>query len=82
MLPVPGPPWQNTISVIPRWTAVTTMVYDVENRLSTHRSWNNQSIVESRVTYTYDGDGLKRTEIGGGTTPLAWDGEDYLQERT
>jgi len=35
-------------------------------------------------TYTYDGDGLKRTEqvSGAGVTTLVWDGDEYLQARS
>jgi len=34
------------------------------------------------TTYLYDGDGMKKVEISGGTrTTLVWDGSDYLQGR-
>lgn len=33
-------------------------------------------------TYTYSGDGLKRSEItGSGRTTMIWDGSEVLQER-
>ena len=34
-----------------------------------------------RTSYTYDGDGLKRSErVGAGVTTLLWDGRNYLWE--
>lgn len=52
------------------------MSYDEENRMVSHNLSGNL------VTYTYDGDGLKRSEISStGRTTLVWDGTDYLQER-
>ncbi len=51
------------------------MAYDKENRLKEH--------VEGAVVnaFLYDGDGLKRVEIGGSArTTLIWDGSDYLGE--
>ena len=53
------------------------MVYDKENRLAVHE----QGSVKS--TYSYDGDGLKRTEqVGSGITSLVWDSTEYLQARS
>ncbi|MCH8274748.1 MAG: hypothetical protein IH851_08155 [Armatimonadetes bacterium] len=53
--------------------------YDNENRLTkvTHPAGTFS-------TYTYDGDGKRRTahEAGGSLTTMIWDGDDYLQERT
>ncbi len=51
------------------------MVYDKENR----------EVVNKRggtvVSYTYSGDGLKRSEVtGSGTTTLVWDGSEYVGE--
>lgn len=54
-----------------------TMSYDKENRMVNH------SLSGNLVTYTFDGDGLKRSEISStGRTTLVWDGTDYLQERS
>ena len=42
-----------------------------------------QTNATTRETYTYDGDGLRRTKkLGLATTTFVWDGSDYLQERT
>jgi YD repeat-containing protein len=58
--------------------ALVTMVYDKENRGVVNNRW---AIV---VSYTYSGDGLKRSEISstGNVTTLVWDGSEYLQERS
>jgi hypothetical protein len=57
--------------------ALVTMGYDKENRQISH------SMGSTVVTYTYSGDGLKRSEItGSGTTTMIWDGSEYLQERS
>ena len=49
------------------------MSYDKENRLTVYNTG-------TRVTFTYSGDGLKRSESEGAvTTTLIWDGDDYLQ---
>ena len=58
-------------------TALTTNSYDNENRLT--------GIVNpdaTRSTYTYAGDGLRRSayEPGGVLTTFIWDGDDYLGE--
>jgi YD repeat-containing protein len=55
------------------------MFYDKENRLIRHA----QDEVEDSI-FTYDGDGLKRTENDGTAevTTLVWDGSDYLQGRS
>jgi YD repeat-containing protein len=57
----------------------TTYAYDLANRMI--------SIIASgglRSTYTYDGDGLRRSkwEPAGSLTTFVWDGDDVLQERT
>jgi len=58
-------------------TGLITMIYDKENRLATHLASGVS------VSYTYSGDGLKRTEWNAGTpTTLVWDGQDYLQGRS
>jgi len=57
-----------------------TMTYDMENRLVGH-----QRVLApmQRVTYTYDGDGLKRSENDGtAITTLVRDGTDVLEERS
>ena len=38
----------------------------------------------SLSTYSYDGDGLRRSahEPGGALTTFVWDGDDYLLEKT
>ncbi|MBL8067371.1 MAG: RHS repeat protein [Armatimonadetes bacterium] len=56
---------------------VVTMAYDKENRLAGIVDHNGQ-----RTTYTYSGDGLKRSEVtGSGQTTIVWDGSEYLQGR-
>ena len=53
-----------------------TMSYDKENRMV--------KIVDigGVTTYTYSGDGLKRSEEDGdGLVTLVWDGSEYLEER-
>jgi hypothetical protein len=51
------------------------MSYDKENRESVRQQGS------SIATYTYAGDGLKRTElVDGAATTLIWDGGDYLGE--
>ena len=48
-----------------------------ENRLSKHENGGTVT------TYTYAGDGLKRSEVvAGAVTTLVWDGSDYLQGRS
>ncbi len=55
-------------------TGLITMFYDKENRLANY--WASGA----SVSYTYSGDGLKRTEWSAGTpTTLVWDGQSYLQ---
>jgi YD repeat-containing protein len=57
-------------------TGFNTMVYDKENRLQRHEQGG------TTTTYTYSGDGLKRSEnVAGTVTTLIWDGSDYLQGR-
>ena len=53
----------------------TTMTYDKENRMKT---FAEDATIQ---TYTYDGDGQKRSENKNGVvTTLIWDGTDYLGE--
>jgi hypothetical protein len=53
----------------------TTMTYDKENRMKTFAE------ATTIQTYTYDGDGYKRSENKNGVvTTLVWDGTDYLGE--
>ncbi|MBL8068453.1 MAG: hypothetical protein JNM28_08385 [Armatimonadetes bacterium] len=55
---------------------IVTISYDKENRMASIVDYNNQI-----ATYTYSGDGLKRSEItGSGITTLVWDGSEYLGE--
>ena len=56
----------------------TTNVYDNENRLTNIKFSNG-----TRSTYTYNGDGLRRSrnEAGGGINTVIWDGTDYLMEK-
>ena len=55
---------------------VVTMSYDYEDRLVKHELGNTVT------TYTYSGDGLKRSEQDAtGITTLIWDGSEVLQER-
>jgi YD repeat-containing protein len=56
-----------------------TYVWDQENRLV--RVLNPDG---TRSTYSYAGDGLRRTaqEAAASVTTFVWDGDDYLQERT
>jgi uncharacterized protein RhaS with RHS repeats len=72
----------------------TTMTYDKENRLIRH---DRMTYVPPpgqntawRAVYSYDGDGLKRTESSYSFSPfhppvpittLVWDGSDYLEGR-
>ncbi|MDI9640032.1 hypothetical protein QM565_30450 [Geitlerinema splendidum] len=52
------------------------MSYDYENRMTRHELG---SVV---TTYTYSGDGLKRSEREGTSlATLVWDGSEVLQER-
>ena len=49
--------------------------YDKENRMVVHHE------LATRTTFTYDGDGLKRSERSGASiTTLLWDGREYLGE--
>ena len=58
-------------------TGLVTMNHDKENRMATYLASG------SSVSYTYSGDGLKRTEWNAGTpTTLVWDGQDYMEERS
>lgn len=59
--------------------AKTTYVYDQANRLV--RVLNPDG---TRSTYTYAGDGLRRSaqEPGEALTTFIWDGDDYLMEKT
>ena len=57
----------------------TTYVYDNENRLVTIVNAD-----ATRSSYTYDGDGLRRSkqEPGGSLTTMVWDGSEYLQAKS
>ncbi|MBX3107821.1 MAG: RHS repeat protein [Fimbriimonadaceae bacterium] len=56
-------------------TGTVTMAYDKENRLV--KDMRNGTV----ATYTYSGDGLKRSSIvDGAVTTLVWDGSEYLAE--
>ena len=59
-------------------SGVTSMAYDIENRLVRHEASGTIS------TYTYQGsDGLKRSElVSGARTTIVWDGDEYLQGRS
>ncbi len=53
------------------------MTYDKENRMKTYTEGEDTPV----NTFTYDGDGQKRSENKHGTvTTLIWDGTDYLGE--
>lgn len=57
-------------------TGTVIMAYDKENRLV------NEMRNGTVATYTYSGDGLKRSSIvDGAVTTLVWDGSEYLQGR-
>jgi YD repeat-containing protein len=59
---------------IPNWLCTNRARYDPYFFFST-------SPTETRLTYTYDGDGLKRSEnSGAGVTTLVWDGREYVRE--
>ncbi len=67
--------------------AMTTYVYDDENRLTPVEKWDTSGGGDQppeTSTYTYDGDGLRRPthEPAASLTTFVWDGDDYLQERT
>ena len=51
--------------------------YDDEDRLTVEKQ-----LPSSYSTYTYSGDGLRRTAFpaGGSLTTMVWDGTDYLGE--
>ena len=55
----------------------TTNIFDQENRLIGIRRADG-----TRSTYTYDGDGLRRTaeEPGAAKTTFIWNRDDYLGE--
>ncbi|MDI9640041.1 hypothetical protein QM565_30495 [Geitlerinema splendidum] len=54
------------------------MSYDYENRVKVHHDVTSGT----KTTYTYSGDGLKRSERSGSSiTTLVWDGSEYLQGR-
>lgn len=57
----------------------TSYLYDSENRLATIK-FSDATI----SSYTYNGDGLRRSacEAGGSLITMIWDGDDYLQERS
>jgi YD repeat-containing protein len=87
----------NEITTIQQGSGVTTVSYDAngnqvgENLLGSLTSYsfdNENRLVRiafsngTRSTYSYAGDGLRRTAFGaGGTlTTMVWDGDDYLGE--
>ena len=57
-----------------------TYTYDKENRLTVVQ-WSGGT---AHSTYTYAGDGLRRSlfEQGGTLTTTIWDGDDYLMEKS
>jgi len=59
--------------------ALTSYSYDNENRLTLIQFSNG-----TRSTYTYAGDGLRRSafEAGGTLTTFIWDGSDPLLEES
>lgn len=74
----------NLTGILRTSLAPVTMVYDKENLEIASRQG------ESVVSYTYSGDGLKRSEIvpdlssdppSLSITTLVWDGSEYLQGR-
>lgn len=77
-----------TLVVVASALARTTMTYDMENRLSVHKSKAVADLTTKIATYLYDGDGLKRVEAvkdsasPAATTTIVWDGDEYLQERS
>lgn len=66
-----------TVLPVAQFGDISTMVYDKENHLVAEIG------LASSVSYTYYGDGLKRSEIlsTGVVTTLVWDGSEYLQEQ-
>ena len=61
-------------------TKLTTNTWDPENRL-TGIQWKQKSS-SGLSTYTFSGDGLRRTaqEQGAGISTMVWDGSDYIGE--
>lgn len=61
----------------------TTYVYDNENRLTVVKTPGGVGL-PGLSTYTYDGQGLRRSahESGGSLTTYIWDGDDYLMEKS
>jgi YD repeat-containing protein len=57
--------------------STANMSYDMADRLVQYTQGSSVS------TFTYDGNGLKRSEnSGSGVTTLVWDGNNYLQGRS
>ena len=69
--------WNRTTLTNP-YGGVFVHTYDGANRLTNVRTGANRS------TYSYNGDGLRRTrqEQGGALGTMIWDGDDYLMEKT
>ena len=63
-------------------TRLTTNTWDPENRLIGIQFKQKSS--SGLSTYTFSGDGLRRTaqDQGSALTTMIWDGTDYLQERS
>jgi hypothetical protein len=59
--------------------SLLTNVFDNENRLLVTQ-WSNNSL----STYTYAGDGLRRSanQAGAGVVTFIWDGDSYLMEKS
>lgn len=74
------PNGNNTVEQIS--TKLTTNTWDPENRLIGVQFKQKSS--SGLSTYTFSGDGLRRTvhESGGTISTMIWDGSDYTQELT
>jgi YD repeat-containing protein len=89
----------NEITTIQQGSGATTVTYDAngnqvgENllgRLTSYSFDNENRLVGivfpngTRSTYSYVGDGLRRSafEAGGTLTTFLWDGNDYLMEKS
>jgi RHS repeat-associated protein len=60
-------------------TRLATLTYDGDNRVLVQNSVSATGAVQ---TFTYDGDGVRRSEVDGATTSnFIWDGNNLLQER-
>jgi YD repeat-containing protein len=89
----------NEITTIQQGSGVTTVAYDANGNqvgenllgsLTTYSFDNENRLVgvafsnDTRSTYSYAGDGLRRSafEAGGTLTMFIWDGSDYLMEKS